>query len=271
MKMTFLLRDSFSSSAKNKKRNTFLSILVVVILFIIFSFSGPQSVIFGIASPFWKIKSSFYYFISDNVNLLRSKSDLIKENYSLKKQIEKDKRDLLLTDILNSENEDFKLLLNRKSVNNRSVLATILVKPTLSPYDTLIIDIGLDQKISVGDKVVVDGNVFIGYISEVYSDSSKVILYSSPGEKVMVLIGESNIEKEAIGAGGGNFSVNIPREVEIKEGDTIVIPSISPNVFGVVERVEFKESDAFQKILFKNTVNINELKWVLVVSSLNKK
>ena len=247
-----------------------MSVLFVFIFFIIFSFSGPKSVIFGIASPFWNIKNSFYYFISDNLNLLRSKSNLIEENYNLSKQIEKDERDLLLKDILNSENEDLKLLLNRRNSNSKSILGTILVKPTLSPYDTLIIDIGLDQNISIGDKVVVDGNVFIGYISEVYSNSSKVILYSSPGEKVVVLIGESNIGKEAVGAGGGNFSVNAPREIEVKEGDTITIPSISPNVFGVVEKIEFKENDAFQRILFKNTVNINELKWVLVVPSLNK-
>jgi rod shape-determining protein MreC len=269
--MSFRLRNSFSSDGKNKKRNVFLSISVILVLILIFSFSGPRSFVFGIASPFWVIKSSFFYFVSDNVNLLKSKSDLIQENFNLKQQNKKDENDLLLKDLVIAENDDLKSILSRKSSNQKSILSTILVKPTLSPYDTLIIDVGLNENISVGDRVVADGNVFIGYISEVYDNSSKVILYSSPGEKVQVLIGSSNIEKEALGMCGGNFGVSIPREIDIKEGDPIVIPSISPNLFGVVEKVEFKESDAFQKVLFKNTVNINELKWVLVIPSSLKK
>jgi len=84
------------------------------------------------------------------------------------------------------------------------------------------------------------------------------------------LIGNNNIEKEAVGLGGENFKVEIPREIDVKEGDSIVIPSISTNVFGVVEKIEFKESDSFQNVLFKNSVNVSELKWVEVLLSNRK-
>lgn len=246
-------------------------VLFVFVLFFIFTFSGPKTLIFGIASPFWNLKTYIYYLVNDNVSLLLSKTSLIRENENLKLQIDKNKKDMILKDVLSAENEDLKIALNRKDSNKKSILSVILVKPFLSPYDTLIIDIGNDQNISIGDKVAAEGNTFIGYVSEVYSNTSKVVLYSSPGEKVNVLIGNGNIEKEALGMGGGNFEVDAPREVDIKEGDSIIIPSISPNVFGVVSKIEYQSADAFQKVLFNSPVNVSELKWVYVIPSVIKK
>lgn len=271
MKMNFRQRNNFSSGNRNKKRSTFLSVLFVLFLIFILTFYGPKNFIFGIASPFWNLKTFIYYFIDDNAKLLSSKISLIQENENLKTQIEKDKRDMVLKDVLSAENDGLKTALNRKDLNKKSILSAILVKPSLSPYDTLIIDVGNDQNISVGDKVAADGNTFIGYVSEVYNNTSKVILYSSPGEKVNVLIGNSNVEKEAIGMGGGNFEVSVPKEVDIKEGDSIVIPSVSTNVFGIVDHLEYESADAFQRVLFKSPVNVSELKWVFVIPQIQNK
>ena len=269
--MNFRQRNNFSSKNQNKNRNAFLSVLFFLIIFFIFTFSGPKTFVFGIASPFWNLKTFVYYLVTDNVSVLLSKTSLIKENENLKLQIDKDKKDMVFKDVLSAENDDLKIALNRKDSNKKSILSAILVKPSLSPYDTLIIDIGNNQNISVGDKVAANGNTFIGYVSEVYENTSKVILYSSPGEKVNVLIGNGNIEKEALGMGGGNFEVDVPREVDIKEGDSIIMPSISPNIFGVVSKIEYQSADAFQKVLFNSPVNVSELKWVYVIPGVIKK
>ncbi|MBU1122646.1 MAG: hypothetical protein KKF54_08165, partial [Candidatus Omnitrophica bacterium] len=154
---------------------------------------------------------------------------------------------------------------NRKQANQNLLLGAVLVKPFLSLYDTLIIDVGASDNVKVGNQVLAEGNIFIGYISEVYEKTSKVILYSSPEEKTKVLIGDNNIEKEAICLGGNNFKIEVPREIEVKEWDSIVMPSVSTNIFGTVEKIEYKESDSFQNVLFKNPVNILELKWVEVL------
>ena len=204
------------------------------------------------------------------MNVLNSKVELALENSQLKEQLKSDERNQALFGIVQKENDDLKNILNRKSSDQNLLLSSVLVKPFLSPYDTLIIDVGSSSNISINDKVLVDGNTFIGYISEVYKNTSKVILYSSPGEKVNVQIGSNNVEKVAVGQGGGNFSVQMPRESDIKEGDNITIPSISPNIFGVVEKIEFKESDSFQTVIFKSPVNISELKWVEVLLPNNK-
>ncbi len=251
----------------NPRKSRFIPIASVIFLIFIFSFSGTRNLIFKIATPFWNIKNSIASSFSNSIQVLRSKSSLIAENNALKIQINQSEEDVLLSKIIKNENDDLKNILGRKQAGQKQILAAVLEKPFLSPYDTLVIDAGTSDAVSVGDKILADSSTFIGYVSEVFGDKSKVILYSSPGEKIKVLIGNDNIEKEAEGAGGGNFVAEVPKESGIKEGDTIIIPSISPNIFGVVEKVNFKETDSLERVLFKNPINISELKWVLVLPS----
>jgi rod shape-determining protein MreC len=258
--MNFPLRNSYQE--RNRKRRLTIISIVVIFLILIFSNSFGRAILFKVGQPFWGVKNTFSAFFSDKTSLLRSKLSLIQENNDLKKQIADNSEQQSLFNLIKNENNDLKSLLNRKN-ESKDVLATVLLKPYFSPFDTLIIDQGSTEGISVGDKIK-SGNTYIGYISEVYGNSSKAILYSSYGEKVKVLIGKNNIEKEAVGRGGGNFSIEVPRETDVKEGDPIIIPSISPNIFGVVEKIDYKENDATENILFKNDVNINELKWVLI-------
>ncbi len=111
-------------------------------------------------------------------------------------------------------------------------------------------------------------NIYIGEVSEVYPHISKIILYSTPGHKLSVVLGTNSVSVEAVGVGGGNFNIFLPREVEVKEGDVIIIPSITTNVFGIVEKVNFKDKDSFQTVLFKSPVNISELSFVEIVSNI---
>ena len=268
--MNFHLKNNNYLVKNNASKNIIFYFIGVIFLIAIFSLPSVRNLLFGIGGPIWSVRNSINYFLSDNIKLLNSKINLIDENSLLKEQIKSYEKEQALFSLLKKENEDLKNILGRKISGRNVLLSAVLSKPYLSPYDTLVIDTGLFDGVSVDDKVLADGNTYIGYVSEVYDNFSKVVLYSSPGEKVKVLIGNSNIEKDATGLGGGNFEVQIPREIDIKEGDPIVIPSISANVFGVVEKIEFKESDSFQNIIFKNPINIGELKFIEVLLS-NKK
>ena len=260
---TFLIRD-------HAKKGILIPAIIVIFFITIFSLDYTRNILFTVGSPLWFVRNSIHNFAVESMEVLSAKNSLIQENNSLKEQLSLKNKEQVLFELLRKENEDLKNILNRNKINQKLVLSSVLVKPFLSPYDTLIIDTGTLDGIKVDDQVLVDGHIFIGYVKEVYEETSKVVLYSSPGEKVKVLIGESNIGKEAEGLGGGNFKVEIPREIDITEGDSVVIPSISTNIFGTVEKIDFKESDSFQTILFKNPVNISELKWVEVLVS-NKK
>lgn len=264
--MSFLQRNRKFLNRDDKK-SILVPFFIVIFLIFIFSLSYTRNILFTVGTPLWYIKNSTVNFVSENLSVLKSKTSLLEENSQLKDQLLLKNKEQALYEILKSENEDIKNILNRKKNTQNLLLSTVLVKPFLSAYDTLIIDAGKSLGVKVGDQVLADGNIYIGYISDVHDDVSRVVLYSSPGEKVKVLIGNSNIEKEAEGQGGGNFKVDLPREIDVKEGDNVVMPSISTNIFGTVEKTEFKESDSFQSVLFKNPVNVSELKWVEVILS----
>ncbi len=263
MKMNFRQRNSYV--ARDRKKRLTVASLIVIVLILIFSNSYSRSFLFKIGKPLWIVKDATSSIFLGRFDILKSKLSLIEENETLQKQISLEDKNSALTLLIKKENDDLKSMLNRK-VSSKSILASVLVKPYLSAYDTLIIDVGENAGISVGDKVLAEDS-YIGYIQEVYGVTSKVVLYSSYGEKVKVLIGANNIEKEAMGLGGGNFSIEVPREVDIKQGDSIIIPSISSNIFGTIEKIDYKDNDALENVLFKNPVNIDELKWVLVLPS----
>jgi len=226
------------------------------------SFSGSvlQTIL-----PFWQGEN----FLTEKAGLflsfLKSKKTLIEENKSLASRVNALEIQLLSKHAIAEENNDLKELLGR-SVSSRGILGVVISKPNRSPYDTLLLDIGGEVGVAVGDKVFAHEEVAIGRIEAVYADMSRVKLFSSPGEEIEVMIGSEHVGAIAHGRGGGNFEVSLPRGVDVAEGDVISVPSISSEVLGVVEKIRAEPSDSFQTILFKNPVNMNELRFVLVVT-----
>lgn len=262
--MNYLLKSSsFDDRKKNAKKKVFAVILVLFIAIIILASTPARNILFFVAEPIWKVKnliadSSFFEYF-------RTKQGLIDERVAIERKLFMVGDLLALNETLKKENETLKSLLGRQDTKLKTVLASILAKPPQLPYDSLLIDIGENQQIKVGDQVVANTNIYIGEVSEVLSHSAKVSLYSTPGRKLSVVLGASAVTAEAVGIGGGNFNILLPREVEVKEGDVIVIPAITSNVFGIVEKVDFQDKDSAQKVLFKSPVNISELSFVEVV------
>ena len=266
IKMNYPLKSSNYEDRRRNLRNKALLTIVIVVLGILIIASGPiKRVMFYMAEPLWKFENSILN--SSFFEYFKSKQVLIGERVAIEQKLFMAGNLLSINETLQNENEALKSLLNREDTKLKSILASVLVKPPQTPYDMLIVDIGEDYGIKVGDKVVANSNVFIGEVSEVFPSTVKIILYSTPGRKLSVVLGASSISVEAVGIGGGNFNIFLPREVEVKEGDVIVIPSITSNVFGVVEKVNFKDKDSFQTVFFKSPVNISELSFVEIINN----
>jgi rod shape-determining protein MreC len=249
----------------------FVGILIVIGIIIILRIFFPNvltSTSQFISMPFWKAKNSSVEGVVNSSQLLRSKRSLIFENDNLKAQIEESAFKLFELELLKEENKSLKELLGRETFNeDDTVLGAVLARPNVSPYDTFVIDAGSDSNIKKGNDVFVAGDIFIGKISEVYSNTSTVTLFSSPGEITPVSIGLQNISANAIGRGGGNFIVELPRGTEVEKGDIVTMPGIDTKVFAVVEEIEANPSDPFITTLFKNPINMNDVKWVQVVKN----
>jgi cell shape-determining protein MreC len=264
MKMSYLLKSSnLEERKKNTRKKIWLVTLVLFVLVVVLITKPLRDSILFIAEPILKVRN--YVLSSNFFEYFKSKQTLIDERVAVEQRLFLAGDLLAINQTLQSENDVLKDLLGRKDVKLPTILGAILNKPPFSPYDTLIIDVGVKDGVKVGDKIIANANVYIGEVSEVYPQTSKVILYSTPGQKLSVIVGANSITTEAVGMGGGNFNIFLPREEEIIEGDIINLPSITTNVFGIVEKVNFQDKDSFQTILFKSPVNISELNFVEVV------
>ncbi len=264
--MNYPLKSSnFEDRRRQSRKRNILVIIFLILILIILSTTIAKKTLFFIAEPVWAIENIFVGGFSNVFAHFESKQALINEKRDMQKQIFEAGTLSALNKVLQTENDTLKDLLGRKEIKHKTVLAAILVKPPQNLFDILTIDIGADHGLKVGDKVIADANVYVGEVSEVYPSTAKVLLYSSPGNKRQVVIGTNSVSAEAVGRGGGNFSVALPREIEVKEGDVVVIPSITANVFGIVEKVSSEDKDSFQTVLFKSPINISELNFVEVI------
>ncbi len=256
--------------SKNKKNYAkrilfFSSILFSVTFFYLgglFFLTGP---LHYVGKPLWWLKDYSTEVVSDITTLVQTKKRLSEENRGLKNQLSQVDSQLLLSQLLLAENNELKKLLGRKNSEQKFILANVLVKPNLSPYDSLILDIGETYDIKVGNKVMVNNNIVIGEIENVFSKTAKVRLYSFPNETLSVAVGFDKIIGEAKGKGGGNFEVKLPREVLIEEGDIVVLPEMSLSVLGIVGSISTTPEDPFQTILFRIPINIFQLRWVQIL------
>lgn len=214
--------------------------------------------------PLWRAERAVINASKVLPDQLSSKGALITEIEKLRGKLREADSALRRFRVLEEENVKLKELLGRQSYES-VVLAAVLGRPAVTPYDTLLIDTG-NSLVDVGDRVIVDGSIMIGTISEVHKRTAQVLLFSAPGVETQVQVGPERIPITARGQGGGSFVAEFPRDGHVEEGYSIVFPGINPYLFSVVESAEASEADAFVLIRFKNPVNIQAITWVQVLT-----
>lgn len=248
--MSYVLKSS------GRPRNTVptpMKILTgVVVLLLVLNIFFPKalpSFFTMIARPFWTVENGF-------LNGFTPREELEREYLELSSSMSK-------ANALAQENAEIKASLGRTSASS-PLLATVLKRPPFSAYDTFILDVGVKENVAIGDRVYTLGNIPIGTIAEVIGNTSKVRLYSSSGEKFTILIGPQNIEATAVGKGGGHFESSMPRDTKIKVGDSVHIPGLNEGFVATVEGIASEPSEPFLKVLFRQPVNMYELRWVII-------
>lgn len=192
----------------------------------------------------------------------KSTGELIAENEKLREDLQRSEVLMLDRNQLYEENLNLKERLGRMSQPN-VVLASVLVRPPETPYDALIIDIGEDADVSVGDRVSAGGSLLIGKVQEVYAKTARVLLYSSPGDEHQGLL-RGTIPITVEGQGGGSLRAKVPYDAQVVEGDEVSLPSLEANVAFIVEYVQTGRGDSATFAYLRLPVSPFELKFVEV-------
>lgn len=251
---------------EKRKKSIYITLCVIVLVFLFYFrlsvFDGLSYVTGGLFRPVLVFGNNVGEELTNLGSFFVSKSSLYLENKNLQSQIKEEETRMANYNSIVEENDKLKETLGRKKEKTNMILAAILSKPNQSPYDTLIVDIGANKGIKEGKTVFGLGDIPIGKISMVYENSSKVVLFSSPGEKTQVVVGEKDIYLEAIGRGGGNFEIILPRDFKLQKGDQVLMPGINNYVLAIGETVISDPRDPYIKALLKSPLNIQELKFV---------
>jgi cell shape-determining protein MreC len=257
------------SKKKISERKPLVAILVsVMFLAVVFAadrFFPQQSfkTLEPVATVLWSMSDKLASMSNDAKTLISSKQKLEDENQELRRKIFELSSRLTILSSLEGENAFLKEMWARKE-SGQPRLARVLLGPSNSFYDSLIIDLGLENEAQTGLKVYAPGGFLLGMIEEVFNKTSRVRLFSNPGMVTDAVLERSGATLSLKGNGAGNFSVLVPKQEEVEIGDLVVMPSLSSKPIAVVSGVESSEADSFKELLLSLPVNIFELKWVEV-------
>ena len=224
---------------------------------------GPtlRSLTLAIVSPLIKAERSTLQFGADLFGGLRSNMVLTEKNRHLEEALTQSEIVVLDRNRLYEENLELKERLGRIADPN-AITAAVLLAPPAMPYDTLLLDAGERDGVSVGDRVAAGGTVLIGEIQEVYGATSRAFLYSAPGAHQEGFLAVQGLAVATEGEGGGALRGRIPQGISVARGDELSLPSMSGGVLGFVEYVEQVEGESFQTVYFRFPVNPLTLRYV---------
>ncbi len=262
-----------TSQKKTSRTRILLGVLFfLIITIVLFKPTVPAFVVSSVhfvATPLM-VGTPALHSVSDTVSsIFHSKKALLQRVETLERELLENELRSKTAEVIEQNYETLGALMAR-SLNEHLIVASVLLRPPQTIYDTLIIDAGSTNGVKKDMLVQSSEGVVLGTVVNVFDTTSVIELFSSHGRETVVHIGKEQIEMIAKGRGGGNFEAEAPRTIPIAEGDIVVLPGFSPKTFAVVEEIIMRPSDAFQRILFKNPSNLFEIRMVGVIDEVTK-
>lgn len=222
-----------------------------------------RSTLVSLSSPVWKGQNFVSLGIKNLFALIKDKDELVEENTVLRERLASYEATLLALQTLESTQLEMLRIFGR-SGNEDFVAAGVLVHPPETPYDILIVDAGEEDGVIEGSMVSLPEGGALGRVTEVYENQSKVELYSGSGVETNAYLERHNVSIKLIGRGGGSFELELPRDIEIKEGDKMLLPGVESELVGVVSKVMLEPTDSTKKIIVRGVGNINSVRFVSI-------
>jgi cell shape-determining protein MreC len=144
------------------------------------------------------------------------------------------------------------------------ILAGVVARPPMSPYDTLVLAVGLKGGVVLGMEAFGEGNVPVGIVSSVSNYFSRVTLFSAPGVSTAGWVGHANVPLTITGAGAGALLASVARAATVAVGDIVFVPGPGMLPIGSVIRVDSDPLSPGVTLRIKLVSNPFEISWVVV-------
>lgn len=244
-----------------------LFILGVMAVFHLFFPEVLTSAAAYVARPLWKLEGAVQAGVKEAVGFFSSRDFLAGEVARLRDELQQKDIQLLDRDALAEEHRLLKESFGR-GAPGKGILAAVLTVPPRSLYDTIVLDAGSSEGVTEGALVYV-GPVALGTVLRVSPHTSVAELYSTAGKRTPMLIQHAGVAVpvDALGTGGGAFTVTLPKEAGISAGDSVFMAGQGPVLFGAVDSVDATLTGSFQTLYIASPVNIHSLRFVEITSA----
>jgi len=159
---------------------------------------------------------------------------------------------------------DLTKLLGTRTQPDPGIVAAVLARPPVAPYDVLIIDQGTSAGVTLGALVTGEGGTPIGTIGQTDASQSRVTLFSTRGIQSPGWVGASHIPVTFTGAGAGAFTVSVPKIAGVQVGDGAYLASGGAYPVGTVIKIEVDPSSPNVSLDVRPYANPFSLAWVTV-------
>lgn len=244
-------------------RSVVVALVVIgAVLLIRSAFPGTLT---SLAAPVWKAGEqttarvgAVSTFFADTVRVANEVDRLRAENEGLANN----------NALLSAQVADLTRLLGTRATGEAGIVAGVLVRPPVSPYDVLIVDAGEREEVKSGAQVFGNGGIPVGTVASVSPHNARVLLYSAPGRQTTAWIGEKRTPVTLIGQGSGALTTTVAREVGVVPGDTIYTAGPGSVPIATVRSIENDPSAPTARVRITPLVNPFSVMWVSISRSL---
>jgi cell shape-determining protein MreC len=145
---------------------------------------------------------------------------------------------------------------------SEGIIAGVIVRPPVSPYDTLVLAAGAKAGVTVGQEAFGPGGVPVGFVSSVLPDFSRVTLFSAPNITLQGWIGRGTISATLFGSGAGTLRASIARSAGVTEGDVVFASGPGMLPIGSVVRVDSDPSSPAVTLQIQSAFDLFSVAWV---------
>ncbi len=236
-----------------------IAITVLMLALIALRFIAP-GVLATITTPLWNTGSYLVSFVHSEApgdseeTLLKQRDDAVAKNTELTVQ----------NASLAAQVADLTALLGSRVEPEKGIVAAVLARPPVAPYDVLITDQGTSAGVTIGALAMGPGGTPIGTVGEADPTQSRIALFSTQGFKNEGWVGASRIPVTIIGAGAGAFKAEVPKDTGIKVGDGVYLSGRGAMPIGTVVRIETDPSSPTVDLDVRPYTNPFSTTWVTI-------
>ncbi len=228
--------NSYRNSSSGGQGKKYLVWVITALIVLIFAKDVVQGMTSLVTTTLYTIR---HYVATSGATIpvfIRSRIELQDRIQELEQKIASQNGMDATLNYISLENEELRGLLGGTSVSR--IVAGVIARPPLTPYDTVVLDRGSEDGIVLHAPVFHDGGTAIGYVKSVSGHTSFVTLFSSPGVKTTVYVFGSQIFTTAYGEGGGVVRLSVPQGIVLEEGSPVILPTLDSGVLGTISEIQ---------------------------------